>query len=670
MLMSSHLISALQLFSNGYIPLPIQPNTKKPALPAWQQLHFPDRVFGKDDMLDDEFVVTEQWVRVQDWSGGLGVSCSDNLVIVDIDDPALVAQMRGGLPPTIERTGRDDRTALIYRTKEPVIGRKLKPFNIDILALGRQAVLPPSVHPETGKPYRWLSGRTLFDTPISELPILENPVETCAGLLGIVLPVETTGAGKSAYVGAVARQTDVATNPGAYQAYAAKAVKNECEALAGMPKGGRNLALLESSMRLARFVHAEVASIDTVRESLIDACVANGLVDDPEDGMSSCLRTVEQGLKYGAKRPLEKLADAAQLFKGIPAILPPGAWRYPAPAPIAADFELFDNQMPPPPEMLIYDVLPAGAGIVTLLAGQSGSGKSFVGASLAVALDTGTPFLEYANANPDGMPVTFFAAEGAGQLRERLCLAARHVRQNCRQTYLYTDGMNFLDDAWRNSIISKVKPGGVVIIDSIMAACALEDASDAVEAARVMRMLRAFGQEVNCAVVAIAHMGKDQSVGVSGSHQWKGQAEHVLALTGERNEVEGEIKNRRLVINKSRITTEGPLCRLDIEPVSTGATDRRGIERIGAVIVRGAGDPRTKKTNFFDQAYDRVAFRKKTPHVLIDDLRSEFCIIYPLNGNDDISKQQNAMRQAWNRALKDALKSGFTLDTNIIYKSA
>jgi hypothetical protein len=62
---------------------------------------------------------------------------------------------------------------LSFEDKE--IGYRLRPaWEISILSEGRHAVLPPSVHPDTGKNYEWL-----------------KPIATSASIPSVVLPVTT-----------------------------------------------------------------------------------------------------------------------------------------------------------------------------------------------------------------------------------------------------------------------------------------------------------------------------------------------------------------------------------------------------------------------------------------------------------------------------------------------
>jgi hypothetical protein len=67
-----------------------------------------------------------------------------------------------------------------------------KAFNIngarvcDVLANGRFCVLPGSIHPDTHKPYRWLTDDTLEDTDPSELP--EYPADLVERIAAALAP--------------------------------------------------------------------------------------------------------------------------------------------------------------------------------------------------------------------------------------------------------------------------------------------------------------------------------------------------------------------------------------------------------------------------------------------------------------------------------------------------
>lgn len=94
--------------------------------------------------------------------GGL-MGAVSGLVAVDVDGPdgeqALQELSGGALPPTWEYGTSPGRRRLIYALPAGVTipSRKLG-AQLDLLGDGRQAVLPPSLHP-SGHRYQWLPGR-------------------------------------------------------------------------------------------------------------------------------------------------------------------------------------------------------------------------------------------------------------------------------------------------------------------------------------------------------------------------------------------------------------------------------------------------------------------------------------------------------------------------------
>src|SRR5690606_22440033 len=74
------------------------------------------------------------------------------------------------LPETLEATsGRSHRRHLYFRYPDDgtKIGRhiKINGAALDVLGDGGYVVAPPSIHPKTGKPYRWLNDREIAPLP-------------------------------------------------------------------------------------------------------------------------------------------------------------------------------------------------------------------------------------------------------------------------------------------------------------------------------------------------------------------------------------------------------------------------------------------------------------------------------------------------------------------------
>ena len=170
------------MYGNGYSLLPIGAGVKSPqiyrgfvtedgdgpwfGLPGWQAL-CTER---------ESAVKVAAWGRMANaQAGGLGLACGyGGVVAVDIDDDDLLEPLLAVLPPVlVAKRGRKGAT-LLYRAAHPLPSNNYKGENgrglLDFLSTGKQTVLPPSIHPDTGKPYVWTTERTLLDTPVAELP--------------------------------------------------------------------------------------------------------------------------------------------------------------------------------------------------------------------------------------------------------------------------------------------------------------------------------------------------------------------------------------------------------------------------------------------------------------------------------------------------------------------
>ena len=106
---------------------------------------------------------------------GVGLACGfGGVVAVDIDDETLIEPILPVLPPAlIAKRGRKGLTAF-YRADEPLPSKNYRTKDrrglLDFLSRGKQTVLPPTLHKDTGEPYRWITPATLCNTPLDTLP--------------------------------------------------------------------------------------------------------------------------------------------------------------------------------------------------------------------------------------------------------------------------------------------------------------------------------------------------------------------------------------------------------------------------------------------------------------------------------------------------------------------
>jgi P4 family phage/plasmid primase-like protien len=160
-------------WEQGHSPLPIKAQSKAPEIKAWS---------GYCDNLPNP-------ERRVEWIGkfgasGIGLCCGTEvmpnyrLVGIDIDDDRLVRAVDAfiGHSPAAKR-GRKGLTLFARspksdKLKSTALTNPHKNGVIDILASGKQTILPPSLHPETGEPYIWRD-KSLLDVEFSELPVFE-----------------------------------------------------------------------------------------------------------------------------------------------------------------------------------------------------------------------------------------------------------------------------------------------------------------------------------------------------------------------------------------------------------------------------------------------------------------------------------------------------------------
>jgi len=157
-------------WAKGLSAIPLMGGQKRPAITRWQE--FSHRMPTGDEQAE--------WLAAYpDNNIGLVLGPSSGIVIIDLDseDPQVRAVLDQVLPKSPwERRGKKG-AAFAYRYKEQrtfqILGPDRKPL-VECLSRGRQVALPPSIHPDTQRPY--LSNVPLLDV-ISVLPELPKDVE-------------------------------------------------------------------------------------------------------------------------------------------------------------------------------------------------------------------------------------------------------------------------------------------------------------------------------------------------------------------------------------------------------------------------------------------------------------------------------------------------------------
>lgn len=165
---------ALKLHELGFIPLRLEPESKAAKHQGWQL----------------EIPTTDTIKRTFTKDSNLGVRCGDMqvdgtcLLGIDVDrnDAVLIGAVERALGDELERIprkrGKKGVTFLIRfdreqkTTKIKWIRDGNKPEEcIDILCRNAQTVLPPSIHPDTKQPYRYVAGPRLDEIDFRSLPV-------------------------------------------------------------------------------------------------------------------------------------------------------------------------------------------------------------------------------------------------------------------------------------------------------------------------------------------------------------------------------------------------------------------------------------------------------------------------------------------------------------------
>jgi P4 family phage/plasmid primase-like protien len=164
---------ALTLFRNGHCPLRLNFGTKIPGRTGWL------------NNLPTEESISREFQRPGNIALIQGVSAADKTFAVTIDldrdDGALIAYVEATIGADCpKKRGKKGLSFLVRgvgeinsQTLHDYRDGKKKPAG-DILAKGKQTVIPPSIHPETHAPYEWWGKLTPFNTRYDELPLIDD----------------------------------------------------------------------------------------------------------------------------------------------------------------------------------------------------------------------------------------------------------------------------------------------------------------------------------------------------------------------------------------------------------------------------------------------------------------------------------------------------------------
>lgn len=307
---------ALAYAERGFSPIPIGPHSKVPGFRTGH-LHKWERFC---DAAADAHQI-ESWARYEP-NAGIGLACGFNdFIAVDVDNVKAYAAVRevfGGIHPPTKR-GRKGATAFFSakgaairaqkfreRPFENSNGKIVRPCLVEILAHGNQTVIPPSVHPDTAKPYIWIHASLEDVRHPRDLPVItQRHVDQLAEALAPLMP-ERRDDEPTAPIKVRAADIDAARRR-RLEGFAYAALQAESLALSHTGKPGRNAELFRISCLLGKWVANGIIAQGFIESSLLSSCQANGLLRD--NGPRDVKNTIADGLFYARNDLLPDLAE-------------------------------------------------------------------------------------------------------------------------------------------------------------------------------------------------------------------------------------------------------------------------------------------------------------------------------------------------------------------------
>jgi hypothetical protein len=328
---------------------------------------------------------------------------------------------------------------------------------------------------------------------------------------------------------------------------------------------------------------------------------------------------------------------------------------------------------------------------VGLISGQWGTYKTFIAIDLAGAVMTGSPFASRPVKRRGG--VLFLAAEGAGEIRIRLCglVEAKFQSRTDKLPFAWVDGCPKLTE---NGAIHQLEgitkqaadhmrsefriELALIIVDTMSAAAGFTDENSSSEGQRTMNALAELSRRTGAFVMACDHFGKTVETGTRGTSAKEAAADVIIACLGDKD-MAGNVTSKRIAIRKLRggvTAAETPYVRRivdlgfdqDNESITTCVIDWSPVTvSAPSQAAKGKGWPKT--ATVFRSALVtalKTCGKVHTPFagdppvraVELEKVREEFDKRYPLDNDGDRKKQMDKRRQVFRRSRTDAEAKG------------
>jgi hypothetical protein len=573
---------AVKLLQHGYRPIPIAPfGFRRPKCPV--QLNPNSMTFIE---LADWNALSRPIMDPQP-GANIGALMGQGIVAFDYDHDDAALIISDVFPSTpVNKAGQRAFTSF-YRVDFEVPSEDFHNDDgelvLQILSRGKQTILPPSIHADTGLPYKWTNGHSLYDTPIEQLRLL--PRDYRERILGLGFK---SGRPKREHSPEQLRTGDQGEPEGPF------AELNQL-ALQSLDKWVPQLDIYKLHRVGRRYASYEgVAQWRTgttgktlEQRSLNLKISSKGIKDFGDNRGYSAIdlvmaaRTCELWPAYlwldERVRPKSNISDA-DLDKLIEAPDAPATEPSEKPEePVDADMTdaeaavlgpmwEFGDPIPPEDPMLVPMFVPARP-LLGFLGGQRSTFKTFVTNDLAVAIACGGEFAGQRVACP-GLVVQI---ELEGSLsRVRVTAAARYRGVIAERLPIWQSNkipppilvnrrLNPEWKKWVDTFVRVVKrkakklglPLALITMDPAMYFAGVMDNNDWAQWTDVCKALIDLAQRAGCPILVVDHYGKDEDRGLIGSAAKEAAAHFVLGSGGERE----SRQNRQLVVRKMK---DGP----------------------------------------------------------------------------------------------------------------
>lgn len=196
--------------------------------------------------------------------------------------------------------GKDDKGKGAWHLDElPGLELRIGGYKDDGTVKQIQSVVPPTVGTD-GQKRRW---RVSPRKPVAPLPEAAYAfLEAIAERKAIQAEEPLAEAEDTAAAGMTIKAT-ATTRESLIEAYAAKAIANECDAVENAGAGGRNNRLNVAAFSLGQLIGAKALMRSEVEQALTEAARRAGLDRDPGCGERGIAATIKSGLNTGEKKP-------------------------------------------------------------------------------------------------------------------------------------------------------------------------------------------------------------------------------------------------------------------------------------------------------------------------------------------------------------------------------